>query len=300
MAQSTNQNIENDIFSTDILIKNNDPLQNIIIIDNGDNIINDNINNIEINYDVLDYNRNNNNIDTHIIKKANELQDNNIFVSLTLNKLKNIKSHNLLKKIGIGKKKISKWKENIKNIIMKGIMNEIMNNKIINNKKRIEDINNEKKILYKICQKDYNNFENEDCFICHGRFVIKENKKWLNNDISGISDYFDNAHMYFFKDLDYVLIDNLSQEERYQNKIKERDKMDADTKENILKIIIENKAYASYNNRIIKTNDDLLFKKKIQIRNEIDIVKETIELTRNDTIRKLIDYIKKNKIDKVE
>ena len=297
MEQSTSQNIENDIFSTDILIKNNVLVQNITITNNNDNIINDNIDNTEINFDVLDYNANNNNIDTHIIKKANGSQDNNIFVSLTLNKLKNIKSDNLSKKIGIGKKKISKWKENIKNIIMEEIMDEIMNNKTINNKKRIEDKNKEKESLYKYSRTDSNNFENENCFMFGGKFVIKENKKWLNNDMPGISDYFDNEHMFFFKDLDHVLIDNLSQKERYQNKIKERDKMDADTKDNILKIIIENKAYASYNNNIIKTNDDLLFEKKIQIINEIDTVKETIELTRNDIIRKLIDYIKKNKIE---
>ena len=299
------KNIIIDIDSMEHLVKN-DVLINDMHMDNNlinDDLIDDNL----INDDLLNDN-NKFNMNDNLLNDNNKLDvDNNVKI-LSHNKLKNTTSYNTLIQIGIKKDKLLVWKENIKNAILEDIV--VKNND--KNKKIIPDKNTVKKY-----------FETDDFYIVDGVFIIKDNKKWLNDGMPAMSNFGDSGHMYYFKDLDDVLIDNLSHAERYKYKIKEREQLDIE--QELFTKVLENKTYANYNNDIIETNDNFLLEEKLeeqllkmgstrQIKNRVQILKDIqthkeniknnknteqgkmlIEQTRNETIRKLINYINEKK-----
>lgn len=288
---NVDENVDNEDLNLLLDYKINNSTKNKNDIPNNDILNNDILNNDILNNDVL-----------------NKI--------LTSTKLKYIKSYNVLKKCGIKKEKILKWKEAAKNAILENIMEDIQ---II--KKEIPDKNTVK-----------NYIETEDFYIIDGIFKLKDNKKWLTYDMNSMAEYNENGCMYYFKDLDNVLINNLSLEQQYLNKMKERE--DLEIEEDILKKVIENEVYVNYNDNIVEVNNNLLLEEtlekkikeeipafgkpvKYEIKNETEIIKEiqihkeniinkkslrygkeTTEQTRNTTLRKLLNYINNKNCNK--
>jgi hypothetical protein len=324
----TNHQGQHDTIIIDVLQTEIDNYHDTLQIEIGDNV------NVNVNANP-DATANTNPDDIYNEDIYNPLQNSNLLndnfaQGLTLSRLPNIKSHNLLIKTGIKKSQLSKWKENIKNVILENIIqkNMIQKNIII---KYIPDKNT-----------TVNFFETDDFYIANGEFIIKDNKKWLNEDMMPVlSEHGEREHAYYFKDLHNVPTDNLSTEEKLWNKITERQKEyrstyerqncysynmiqeleNTRTDQEIFTRIIENKQYADYNNDCIEVNDNLLLEtlfyervtgydcknlsqiikdinenKDNIIKNKIvEQKKTTIDKTRNETIRKLIYYINEKK-----
>jgi len=200
----------------------------------------------------------------------NEIENDNFnnedpLQKLSLNNLKNNKSYNTLSKTGI-KNKISKWKEDIKNSILEDIIHTDKT------KRKIPDKNTAKTYV-----------ETDDFYIVDGIFIIKEGKKWLNQEMPGVemSQHWDNTHkrntkideesymlsfqnnqhMYYFENLDDIQNEK-SYVERYGEMMEEREKQEIESE--LFNRAIENKQYMNYLEDIVEINDSNLLEEKLQ------------------------------------